>query len=76
MLAAAGQVLGDRVASSKLDMNDARALNAKLIKRQYFGAARDGRSALLRGLTPFKGVCQAGWSRFNARAAVPRLILE
>jgi hypothetical protein len=42
MLTDAGQVLGDRVASSKLDMNDARALNAKLIKRQYFGAARDG----------------------------------
>jgi hypothetical protein len=33
----AGEVLGDRVASSKLPMPEARALNAKLIKRQYFG---------------------------------------
>lgn len=34
-----GEVLGERVASSKLDMPDAKALNAKLIKRQYFGEA-------------------------------------
>jgi hypothetical protein len=33
----AGEVLGDRVASSKIDMNEARSLNASLIKRQYFG---------------------------------------
>ena len=32
-----GQEAGTRVASSKLDMPEAKAYHAKLLKRQYFG---------------------------------------
>jgi hypothetical protein len=34
---AAGEQAGTRVASSKLDMADAKAYHAKLLQRQYFG---------------------------------------
>jgi len=34
----AGEAHGERVASSKLDMNDAKAYHSKLLKRQFFGA--------------------------------------